>query len=116
MLQSQAQQRQSLDDPKDKGGGKKERRIREEVRRREEMKALEVRKTVNSQVMRLSPLSYLGAAKDRPEEDDFASAVSSGCSPVAATVTLLAAMPIHIRTRAEIALLVMSRSCGVYRL
>jgi hypothetical protein len=39
MLQSQralqAQQRQSLDDPKDKGGGKKERRIREEVRRRE---------------------------------------------------------------------------------
>jgi hypothetical protein len=91
-------------------------RIREEVRRREEMRALEVRKTVNSQVMRLSPLSYLGAAKDRPEEDDFASAVSSGCSPVAATVTLLAAMPIHIRTRAEIALLVMSRSCGVYRL
>jgi hypothetical protein len=106
MLQSQralqTQQRQSLGDPKDKGGDK----------RREEMRAVEVRKTVYSQVMRLSPLSYLDAAKDRPEEDDFASTVSSGCSPVAATVMVLAAMPIHIRSRTEIALLVMSRSCG----
>jgi hypothetical protein len=50
MLQSQralqTQQRQSLGDPKDRGGDK----------RREEMRAVEVRKTVHSQVMRLSPL------------------------------------------------------------